>query len=226
MDLFLLEYAKKHNHAMQENDMNFALERTASALSFMALEKQAIGFYIHHFDQRPLSQIAQKQVSLLQEMLSLSPEVIADLAVGIDDSELLMKQIYVPHQAHVLNSYQHCEQILSQEICLKKYSWDAKICKHDDKTDLISCAAYPLEKIIFLQEVLKTAKVEMRKLEPSVYAKERASFTLFNCAYDNIAKESAFELSKYIQCKNPYWLKANLDNLLTLIGLTIKSEAA
>ncbi len=191
--------------------MNFALERTDNALLLLALENTAAGYRIYHFDKRPLPKISDKQISVLQEMISISPETITDLIVGIQDVDLIIRHIHIPHMCESLKIYQYCQEKLAQELPLKNYSWDVCLSESNESegSDVL-CAAYPLEKIIFLQKMLKTCQVHLRALEPSICALARINYELSNHPHEN--------LSSYIQREG--------EHLLVPLGLAMREIAA
>lgn len=223
--------------------MIFALERRNSALSLLAMEKTATGFCIHHFDQRPM----RNPTSTIQEMFSASPEPVNNLIVGIHDDDLILRHIYIPK--NISKIYPYCQKQLAQECSLKNYSWDAyPISCFKDEGHLLLCAAYPLEKIIFLQELLKLSNIHMRALEPSVCAIARMSFVLLKQGRAEYALEDTlitighgevlaleklkpFEnipvnLSAYIKTANSYRLPAETEPLLAPIGLALRGDLA
>jgi hypothetical protein len=191
--------------------MNFALERTDNALSLLALENTAAGYRIYHFDKRPLPKNSDKQISVLQEMISISPETITDLIVGIHDVDLIIRHIHVPHMSESLKIHQYCQGKLAQELPLKDYSWDACKCETDETEGYnFLCAAYPLRKIIYLQKMLTACQVHLRALEPSICAVARLNSELSHHSHEN--------LSSYIQREG--------EHVLAPIGLAMRGIAA
>ncbi|MFA6036613.1 MAG: hypothetical protein WC748_00665 [Legionellales bacterium] len=221
--------------------MIFALERNKSALSLLAGKKTATGFCVHHFDQRPLL----RQTSCLQEMFNASPEPVNDVIVGVHDDDLILRHILVPK--NIAKIYPYCQKQLAQVCSIKDYSWDAyPISCFKDEGHLLLCAAYPLEKIIFLQELLKLSNVRMRALEPSACAIARMSFVLLKQTNAEYALEDtlmtvehgevlaleqirSFErapvnLSSYIQTVHPYRLPSEAESLFAPLGLALRSD--
>lgn len=159
--------------------MVFALERTNSALSLLALEKTTTGYRVTHYDKRPLNQTSHRQISSVQEMFNALPQPANDLTVGIHDNDLIIRHIQIDSAPNTLKIYQHCKEKLAQELVLKKYSWDAYPLTHyEGSGHYLLCVAYPLEKIIFLQTLLKLCNLRMQALEPSICALARMSFML------------------------------------------------
>jgi hypothetical protein len=211
--------------------MVFALERTNSALSLLALEKTTAGYRITHYDKRPLNQTPHRQISSVQEMFNALPQPASNLTVGIHDNDVIIRHIQIDAALSTLKTYQHCKEKLAQELVLKEYSWDAYPLTHyEGKGHSLLCVAYPLEKIIFLQTLLKLCNLRMHVLEPSICALARMSFILLKLprALFLLHENNLFTLIRVIQGEiSSIRQMQNLENLeenVILINTDLKTS--
>lgn len=161
--------------------MIFALERTQSALCLLSLEKISTGYRIAHFDKRLLNSKAPQAglMHALQDMNHIEPS--CGIVMGINDADLNICHIHLESSKTQTKLYQRCRAKLAQQLPhpLNYYSWDAYPLKgYQGDGHYCLCVAYPLEKIVFLQEILGLSLLRLQMIEPSVCALARTSLVL------------------------------------------------
>jgi hypothetical protein len=174
--------------------MVFALERTAHALHLLSVEKTAAGFSISHHESSPLAHKARLGIAhhdmhwiqTLQHMRRALPHGTCPVYMGINDRDLMLRCIPAFSCTNKTALYQHCQKALSAALSypIHHYSWDVQTLNtYHGQGYYAFCAAYPLAKIIFLQEISAVCEITLQVIEPSALALARFIHHFLHIAY-------------------------------------------